>query len=90
MSIKFGRDQIKNPTPSNIIFWIRVFTVIAGIFMGWMQTASFIPNKWQAIISSILGLVIALGNGLAPLFGVPVQAETIPKEQVTAVEPETK
>lgn len=51
-----------------------------------MQTAPFIPSATQAIVSSILGLVIALGNGLAPLFGVTPVPNEIPSEKVTAME----
>jgi len=83
--MKFGRKQLTNPTPSSVNFWIRVFTVIAGVFMGWMQTAVFIGPKTQAMLSSILGLMIALGNGIAPFFGVKVEGE-VDSEKVTAVE----
>lgn len=90
MSIKFGREQLRNPTPANINFWIRLYTVVAGCFMGWMQTATFIPNKWQAIISSIMGLTIAIGNGVAPMFGVPIAAQSVPTDQVSAIETDKK
>lgn len=83
--MKFGRKQLTNPTPASINFWIRVYTVVAGVFMGWMQTAAFIGPKTQAMLSSILGLTVALGNGIAPFFGVKIGDDVSP-EEVTAVE----
>lgn len=83
--MEFGRKQLSNPTPAGINFWIRVFTVVAGVFMGWMQTAVFIGPKTQAILSSILGLLIALGNGIAPFFGVKIEGD-VSSEKVTAIE----
>lgn len=84
--MRFGRKQLSNPTPASINFWIRVYTVVAGVFMGWMQTAVFIGPKTQALMSSILGLTIALGNGVAPFFGVKQDREDIPVDKVTAAE----
>jgi hypothetical protein len=84
--IKFGTDQIQNPTPSKINLWVRVFTVVAGIFMGWMSTNNLIGPVSQGIISSILGLLLALVNGLAPLFGVEVSGNTVAAKDVTAVD----
>lgn len=85
-TVSFGRSQMRNPSPAGLVFWVRLVTIISGIFMGWMQTASFIPSKSQAIISSILGLALALGNGVIPLFGVEVKTDSVPIEDVTAIE----
>ena len=86
----FGLKQISNPTPTNVNTLVRVITIISGTLMAWMQTAAFIPSNVQAPISSILGLIIALSNGLAPLFGVEVNSKTVPTDQVTAIETDSK
>lgn len=85
--IKFGTSQIKNPTPSRINMLVRVFNVVSGVFMGWMMTVpnGMIGNKTQGYVSSILGLSIALVNGVAPLFGIELDRKTVPSEQVTAM-----
>lgn len=88
--VSFGRTQIKNPTPSNIVFWIRVFSAVAGVLMIWMPTASYIPHGLQDVATSILGLGLAVGNAISPLFGVEIKSDTVAKEDVTAVEPGTK
>jgi hypothetical protein len=86
--IKFGTSQINNPTPSRINLIVRIFNVISGVFMGWMMTTpnGMIGTKTQAYISSILGLAIALVNGLAPLFGIELDRKTVPADQVTAMD----
>lgn len=89
--IKFGTAQISNPTPSRVNLIVRIFNVVAGIFLGWMMTTpnGMIGTKTQAYVSSILGLVIALVNGIAPLFGIELDRKTVPADQVTAMD-ETK
>jgi F0F1-type ATP synthase assembly protein I len=84
--VSFGVNQIKNPTPSSLNTIVRIVTVICGVLLGWMQTAPFIPSPLQGIISSILGLIIALANGLAPLVGVNVQSTTGSTDKVTAID----
>lgn len=88
--VKFGTGQVNNPTPAGINLWVRVFTVVAGIFIGWMQTTNLIGPITQGIISSILGLLLAIVNGLAPLFGVDITSRTVPTDKVTAVETKDK
>lgn len=85
--VKFGVDQVNNPTPSKLNLYVRVFTVVAGIFMGWMLTNNLIPANTQNVISSILGLLLAITNGIAPLFGIDVSSNTkVPISQVTAMD----
>ena len=89
MAIKFGTAQVSNPTPSKINLWVRVYTVVAGIFLGWMTTTNLIGPNTQNNLSSIIGLTLALCNGLAPLFGVDVSgAKYVKAEDVTAMETE--
>lgn len=68
--ISFGAAQIKNPTPSRINLWVRIYTIVAGTFLGWMVTSPLIGPHTQNAIGSILGLSMALVNGIAPLFGI--------------------
>lgn len=84
--VKFGTGQISNPTPANINLWVRVFTVAAGVFMGWMATTNLMGPNTKDIINSILGLLIGLVNGLAPLFGVDITTKSVPTDKVTAIE----
>lgn len=87
MPIKFGTSQVSNPTPSNINLWVRVYTVVAGIFLGWMTTTNLIGPHTQNALSSIIGLTLALCNGLAPLFGIEVTTgRRVPVEEVTAMD----
>lgn len=85
--VKFGTGQLNNPTPSWINLSVRVFTVVAGIFLGWVQADNTfgIPEQTRAIICSILGLLLAIVNGIAPLFGVNTTQASIPVKEVTAM-----
>lgn len=87
--MKFGRKQIFNPTPASINFWVRVYTIVAGAFIGWMQTAPYIGVKTQAMLSSIIGLTLGIANGLAPLFGTEAKGP-VPAKDITAMEETTK
>lgn len=84
--IKFGFSQWKMPTPAIVNLWVRIFTVCAGAFIGWMQTSNMIGPHSQNAISSLLGLGVTIANSLAPLFGVQVTSDTIKTDQVTAME----
>jgi hypothetical protein len=85
--IKFGPNQLTNPTPSTVNLVVRVFTVSAGIFMGWMATANVMGPNTKDLLNSILGLLLALANGLAPLFGIDLSnTRYVKAEDVTAVD----
>jgi len=89
----FGISQISNPTPSKINLWVRVYTVVAGIFLGWMTTTNLIGPHTQNTISSITGLTLALCNGIAPLFGIELSDNgnsKVPVKDVTAMEEPVK
>lgn len=82
----FGLTQISNPTPSIINLWARVITVVCGVFLAWMSTNDIVTPYWNHLLSGILGLVLALTNGLAPLFGVQISQSNVPTENVTAID----
>lgn len=86
MAFRFGRRQIGKPTPASIGFKIMVISVVAPIIQVWMGTAAYIPNSWSNIIISVLALIIALANGLKPLFGVDVPAKSVPTQDVKEME----
>lgn len=84
--IKFGWRQIINPTPAALNRAVRAATVIIAIFMAWMATASIMGPHIKDILNQILGLVLALINGLAPLFGIPLEGNPVAAKDVAAVE----
>lgn len=84
--VKFGWRQIINPTPASLNRAVRAATVIIATFMAWMATASVMGVHTKDILTQILGLVLALINGLAPLFGVPLGGGDVPAKDVAAVE----
>lgn len=84
--IKFGWRQIINPTPAILNRGVRVATVIIAIFMAWMATASIVGPNTKNIWTQILGLILALINGIAPLFGIPLKDEPVPAKDVASVE----
>jgi hypothetical protein len=84
--IKFGPGQIHKPTPSLINFYVRLFTVVGGVFLTSFQDPGWgFENTTREMITRILGLLLALGNSIAPFFGVNVQENVIPKDHVTAM-----
>lgn len=87
--IKFGRDQIKNPTPHTVAFNVTVISIVAGVIQMWLSTAGFIPSKTSEIIQSFLGLIVALSNALKPLFGVAVSGK-VPADQVEVIDDKNK
>lgn len=84
--IKFGAAQVRNPTPSGINLWVRVFTVTAGIFLLWMPSSGLFNQHVQDVVNSLLGLLLALANGLAPLFGIQLGGNTVNVKDVSAVD----
>lgn len=84
--VKFGKDQLKNPTPSKLANIIQVYTVVASCLLAWIGTANFIPIVTSSILQSILGLTIGISNGLKPFFGVETTQKEVPIEQVSEME----
>ncbi len=87
MAVQFGRQQLKNPTPSGLDFWVKLYVAVAGAFLGWMITQPFIGVHAQAIISSVIGFTITLATIVAPFFGVVVNPnEKVDVHDVTTME----
>lgn len=84
--VKFGTKQLSNPTPAKVNLWVRVFTVSGATFMAWMATASVMGPNTKDVVNQILGLMLGLANGLAPLFGVEINGKSVPAEDVTAID----
>ena len=85
-TISFGTKQFNKPTPNGLSNAIQIYTVIASVVLAWMGTANFIPVHSSSVIQSILGLTIAVANGLKPFFGVTTDQKTVPIEQVGEME----
>ena len=85
-TVKFGRKQLKNPTPANVGATINVITVIVGIVIGWLGTVTWIPAPYLGPTLSILGLILAILNGIKPFFGVEILSKTVSTDNVTAIE----
>lgn len=83
--VKFGPEQISKPTPANINKIVRILTVSGAIFMAWMATANIVGPHTKDVLNQVIGLLLGLSNGLAPLFGVQVSG-TVPAKDVTAIE----
>lgn len=82
----FGAKQLKNPTPSNFVWGVRVYTAIAGAFMGWMPTVAFIPHSFQDIATPILGFTITIANVVLPFFGVETNEKRVDIKDVGSME----
>lgn len=86
-NVTFGVPSISKPTPAGINKWVRVATVVIGIFLGWMNTNDLISEATQGIINSLGGLILAIINGVAPLFGINlVENEPINAEDVKSMD----
>lgn len=88
--IKFGRAQLKNPTPANWSSAIKVATVVLGAIIAWVGTATFIPTNIATIIQSILGLLLTLSNGLLPFLGVQTNQSDVPIADVASMETDSE
>jgi hypothetical protein len=88
--IKFGTRQVKNPTPASIERAVKIFNVAASLFIAWMPTNNIIGHNAQDIITPILGLLIGMINGVAPLFGIETGSRTVKMEDVTSMETPNK
>ncbi len=86
MAVKFGRSQLKNPTPTIVGDIVQVTNIIASSVIVWITTATFISAKWSSIIQGIFGLILLITNGLKPLFGVPNDGGKIDIDKVTEME----
>jgi len=84
--MKFGQKQLAHPTPSQVLNFVRVTTVILSTFLGWLQTIDFIPANTIKIISGIAGLLLAILNGITPFFGVTPTGDSVPIEKVTSMD----
>ena len=83
-NISFGYSQIKAPTPSNVLFLVRVFTVIAAVIMA-APEPPFITHQNMASINWCLTISIAISNSVLPLFGVKTIQKDVPIEDVTSM-----
>ena len=90
MAVSFGVKQIKNPTPTNIVWWIRIYTAIACAIMGWMPTVSFISHNIQDITTSILGRTTTIANVILPFWGVQNDGTKVNIKDVSSMDDTNK
>lgn len=89
--IKFGTNQLNNPTPSGVNLWVRIFTIITGVFLAWTSTTNLMGPHSKDVVNQLLGLAILLSNGLAPLFGIEISGNAkIPISKVSAADTDIK
>lgn len=86
MAMKFGRKQLKNPTPTSIGSFVTFASVVLGIIVAWIGSATWIPAGPSTIIQSVGGLLVTILNGVKPFFGTTAQADDIPVDQVSEME----
>jgi hypothetical protein len=63
-----------------------VFNVAASLFIAWMPTNNIIGHQAQDIMTPILGLLIGMVNGIAPLFGIETTSKVVKMDDVTSME----
>jgi hypothetical protein len=89
--VKFNRQQLNNPTPKGIAFWLNIVMAICTALSGWVSSVSFIPAQPSTIASSLLSLVVLVCMAIKPFFGVETTNKNVPIEQVGEMEvPEDK
>lgn len=90
MAIKFGRKQLRNPTPSNVAVGLDIFSGFAAAVLAWIGTASFISAATSTILQSVLGLLVTLAQIAKPFFGVKTRLRSIDIEDVSVMEEPAK
>lgn len=82
----FGTKQWNNPTPASANNSVGAISAIGGVLIAYLQTANYIPGNIVDIVTGIIGLVIALSQAVRPFFGVHIESEVVPTDQVTAID----
>ncbi len=88
--VKFGRKQLLNPTPSKLANSILIGTIIAGVLITWLPSASFIPATISTVMQSILGLLLAIANSIKPFFGIQTTQQEVDIQDVSEMEMPSK
>jgi hypothetical protein len=84
--IRFGGRQLKNPTPASFERFAKIFIGLSGLVMAWMPTNNLVPHHIQDVITPINNLANSVMIFLLPFFGVKVEENSVPKEDVTSME----
>ena len=86
MTIRFGRKQLKNPTPRDVAFRLNIIMAICTAVSGWLSSASYIPTKSSTIAASILSLVVLICMAIKPFYGVETTKKSVPIGDVGEME----
>lgn len=91
-NVLYGRKAIGMPTPANLVFWCRVYTIVGAGIITAVKTAPFIDTGsiLQQSIEWWFTSTIAICNILLPMAGVNIKSDTVPTEAVKSIEPEVK
>ena len=84
--IQFGGRQLKNPTPASFERFVKIFIGLSGLFMAWMPTNNLVPLSIQEVITPVNNLLNSVMIFLLPYFGVKVNGDSVPAEDVTSME----
>ncbi len=85
MAVKFGKQQLNNPTPTNVGRIMKIIIAVNSATTVWMGTADFIPSYTAKVLGSILSLVSLLCVALEPFFGIPTTQKRVDIEDVSAM-----
>ena len=86
MQIKFGRQQLKNPTPRSIAWKIALTSAIGGYLITFVQTSDWMGDVLQHVLTTIIGGIVGLANTIGPFFGVETTAKKVDIEDVGTLE----
>jgi hypothetical protein len=84
--VKFGAQQVANPTPANFERFVKIFIGINGLFLAWMPTNNLVPTSVQEVVTPIVNLLNSILLFLLPYFGVQVEGNKIPVKDVVSME----
>lgn len=86
MAIKFGINQMGNPTPHNLSVWFDVAAGFLGIVNGWLLTAAYVSHNVSDILGSIIsGLLIPSLLFFKRFFGSEVTQKRVDIEDVAEI-----
>lgn len=83
-----SQKAFNSPTPAGLNLWIKVITVIAVAFLGWLTTATIMGPHSKDVVTQITSLVVVMLNAVSPFFGVNTTEKSVPVENVAAMDVE--
>ena len=85
--IKFGTEQLGNPTPHRVSMLFDFLAGACGIIAGFLATAAFIPNSVSNVLSSVItALIIPLLLLAKRFFGVEKEDKNVHIDNVVEMD----